>query len=48
MSMKKLSKKMLAVVAAGAMTMGLAMPAFAADAGGETKKVTQWIYYYGK
>lgn len=31
MSMKKLSKKMLAVVAAGAMTMGLAMPAFAAD-----------------
>ena len=41
MSMKKLSKKMLAVVAGGAMTMGLAMPAFAADAGGETKKVTQ-------
>lgn len=41
MSMKKLSKKMLAVIAAGAMTMGLAMPAFAADAGGETKKVTQ-------
>ena len=31
MSMKKLSKKMLAVVAAGAMTMGLAMPAFAAE-----------------
>lgn len=31
MSMKTLSKKMLAVVAAGAMTMGLAMPAFAAD-----------------
>lgn len=31
MSMKKLSKKMLAVVAAGAMTMGLAMPAFATD-----------------
>ena len=29
MSMKKLSKKMLAVVAAGAMTMGLAMPVFA-------------------
>ena len=28
MSMKKLSKKLLAVVAAGAMTMGLAMPAF--------------------
>lgn len=32
---------MLAVVAAGAMTMGLAMPAFAADAGEGTKKVTQ-------
>lgn len=31
MSMKKLSKKMLAVVAAGAMTMGLAMPVFAAE-----------------
>lgn len=31
MSMKKLSKKILAVVAAGAMTMGLAMPAFAGD-----------------
>ena len=31
MRMKKLSKKMLAVVAAGAMTMGLAMPAFAAE-----------------
>ena len=31
MSMKKFTKKMLAIVAAGAMTMGLAMPAFAAD-----------------
>ena len=31
MSMKKISRKMLAVVAAGAMTMGLAMPAFAAE-----------------
>lgn len=41
MSMKKLSKKMLAVVAAGAMTMGLAMPAFAAGAGEETTKVTK-------
>ena len=42
MSMKKLSKKMLAVVAAGAMTMGLAMPAFAEGAGeGTTNKVTQ-------
>lgn len=41
MRMKKLSKKMLAVVAAGAMTMGLAMPAFAAGAGEETTKVTK-------
>lgn len=41
MSMKKLSKKMLAVVAAGAMTMGLAMPAFAAGVGEETTKVTK-------
>ena len=32
MSMKKLTKKMLAIVAAGAMTMGLAMPAYAAEA----------------
>jgi len=31
MSMKKFTKKMLAIVAAGAMTMGLAMPAMAAD-----------------
>ena len=38
MSMKKLSKKMLAVVAAGAMTMGLAMPAFAAE--GSTSDTT--------
>lgn len=41
MSMKKLSKKMLAVVAAGAMTMGLAMPVFAAGADEGTTKVTQ-------
>ena len=41
MSMKTLSKKMLAVVAAGAMTMGLAMPVFAEDAGEGTKKVTE-------
>ena len=40
MSMKKLSKKMLAVVAAGAMTMGLAMPTFAAD---ESKITEAWI-----
>lgn len=38
MRMKKLSKKMLAVVAAGAMTMGLAMPAFAAE--GSTSDTT--------
>lgn len=31
MSMKKFTKKMLAIVAAAAMTMGLAMPAMAAD-----------------
>ena len=29
MGMKKFTKKMLAIVAAGAMTMGLAMPVFA-------------------
>lgn len=32
MSMKKFTKKMLAIVAAGAMTMGLAMPVFATEA----------------
>ena len=31
MSMKKFTKKMLAIVAAGAMTMGMAMPAMAAE-----------------
>ena len=42
MSIKILSKKMLAIVAAGAMTMGFAMPTsvFAAD-GGTTTKVTE-------
>lgn len=40
MSMKKLSKKMLAVVAAGAMTMGLAMPAFAGDGATTTPDTT--------
>ena len=42
MSIKTLSKKMLAIVAAGAMTLGLAMPTsvFAAD-GGTTTKVTK-------
>ena len=38
MSMKKFTKKMLAIVAAGAMTMGLAMPAFAAWADTTTRK----------
>lgn len=37
MSIKTLSKKMLAIVAAGAMTMGLAMPVFAEGAGTTTK-----------
>lgn len=42
MSIKTLSKKMLAIVAAGAMTMGLAMPTsvFAAE-GDTTAKVTE-------
>lgn len=38
MSMKKFTKKMLAIVAAGAMTMGLAMPVFAAGADTTTKE----------
>lgn len=38
MSMNKMFKKVLAVVAAGAMTMGMAMPTFAAEGGG---KVTE-------
>lgn len=41
MSMKKFTKKMLAIVAAAAMTMGLAMPAFASETGGEPQKVTR-------
>ena len=41
MSMKKFTKKMLAIVAAAAMTMGLAMPAFASEAGTEGTKVTE-------
>ena len=40
MSMNKMFKKVLAVVAAGAMTMGMAMPTFAADAG---KTTEAWI-----
>lgn len=44
MSMKTLSKKMLAVVAAGAMTMGLAMPAFAEGAESNTKDNAKVAY----
>ena len=40
MSMNKMFKKVLAVVAAGAMTMGMAMPTFAADGG---KTTEAWI-----
>ena len=40
MSMNKMFKKVLAVVAAGAMTMGMAMPTFAADEG---KTTEAWI-----
>ena len=42
MSIKTLSKKMLAIVAAGAMTMGLAMPTSVFAAEGDTAtKVTE-------
>ena len=44
MSMKKLSKKLLAVVAAGAMTMGLAMPAFADDVPEDLSKRAEKAY----
>ena len=40
MGMNKMFKKVLAVVAAGAMTMGMAMPTFAADGG---KTTEAWI-----
>lgn len=45
MRIKTLSKKMLAIVAAGAMTMGLAMPTsvFAADEGTKTKVTEAYI-----
>ena len=45
MSIKTLSKKMLAIVAAGAMTMGLAMPTsvFAADEGTTTEVTEAYI-----
>ena len=41
MSMKKFTKKMLAIVAAAAMTMGLAMPAFASETEETSKKVSE-------
>ena len=41
MSMKKFTKKMLAIVAAAAMTMGLAMPAFASEEGETSQKATK-------
>ena len=45
MSMNKMFKKVLAVVAAGAMTMGMAMPTFAADEGKTTEAwITKTIY----
>lgn len=44
MSMNKMFKKVLAVVAAGAMTMGMAMPTFAADEGKTTEAWITKIY----
>ena len=45
MSMNKMFKKVLAVVAAGAMTMGMAMPTFAADGGKTTEAWITKTYY---
>ena len=45
MSMHKMFKKVLAVVAAGAMTMGMAMPTFAADGGKTTEAWITKTYY---
>ena len=45
MSMNKMFKKVLAVVAAGAMTMGMAMPTFAADEGKTTEAWITKTYY---
>ena len=42
MSMNKMFKKVLAVVAAGAMTMGMAMPTFAADGNGNANICGRW------
>lgn len=44
MSMNKMFKKVLAVVAAGTMTMGMAMPTFAADEGKTTEAWITKIY----
>ena len=44
MSMNKMFKKVLAVVAAGAMTMGLAMPTFAAEGGKVTEAYVSKTY----
>ena len=44
MSIKTLSKKMLAIVAAGAMTMGLAMPTSVFAAGGDTTNKAKEAY----
>mgnify|MGYP000918618995 CR=1 FL=1 len=44
MSIKTLSKKMLAIVAAGAMTMGLAMPTSVFAAGGDTTTKVKEAY----
>lgn len=44
MSMNKMFKKVLAVVAAGAMTMGMAMPTFAADEGKVTEAYVSKTY----
>ena len=45
MGMNKMFKKVLAVVAAGAMTMGMAMPTFAADEGKTTEAWITKTYY---
>lgn len=45
MSMNKMFKKVLAVVAAGAMMMGMAMPTFAADGGKTTEAWITKTYY---
>ena len=45
MGMNKMFKKVLAVVAAGAMTMGMAMPTFAADGGKTTEAWITKTYY---